>query len=80
MNEVTFEPGVVLQVLEIFAHNYWEPFAIFKNPSEEAMTRAKKDAEFRLKPLRYREGTTDDWGGPEKTLERMNRFFSNDQN
>jgi hypothetical protein len=67
-------------VLEVFAHGHWEPWAIIVQPSDTAWLKAALEANWRLKPLRFRESSTAAWGGLEATFKRMQKCFNHFNN
>lgn len=62
-------------VLEVFIHNHFEPWAIFFNADAKVQAKVLLDAEWMLKPLRYRMGKLSDWGGVEMCFRRMNKVY-----
>ena len=67
-------------VIEVFVHGHWAPWAIVLQPNEEASVKIVADAQWKLKPLRFREGLTRDWGGLESCWKRMNKVFNHNLN
>jgi hypothetical protein len=71
---------LVFPVLEVFAHNHWEPWAIILQPSDAAYLRAAYEAKWQLQPLRYRISNTEHWGGIQACYNRMEKVFNHRNN
>jgi len=67
-------------VLEVFVCRHWEPWCVFFQPTGENIQQAMNDAKWKIQPLRFREGCTNDWGGLEGCLIRMSKVFCHNLN
>jgi hypothetical protein len=66
----------IYPVVEVFYQNHYEPWAIIVKDSKKTYKKVIDDAQWKLCPINFREGTTADWGGLNNCLKRMNKVFS----